>query len=96
MFSWARRAIFISQASRRSGFRDGGSLELRPVRIVLVTHGLVVDPSHLHDRLGSIASIKRHFAERLLQGFTKPQSRTLARCGWVLWSWQGLLSLKPT
>jgi hypothetical protein len=28
-------------------FRDGGSLDLRPVGIVLVTHGLVVDPSQL-------------------------------------------------
>eukprot|EP00966_Prymnesium_polylepis_P248690 5749902-Prymnesium_polylepis.1 len=29
------------------GHWDGGSLELRSVCIVLVTHALVVDPSHL-------------------------------------------------
>eukprot|EP00966_Prymnesium_polylepis_P058095 1345655-Prymnesium_polylepis.1 len=35
------------EARKLPGFRDGGSLELRPVSIVLETHGLIVDPSHL-------------------------------------------------
>eukprot|EP00966_Prymnesium_polylepis_P172796 3996184-Prymnesium_polylepis.1 len=34
--------------------------------------------------------------KHLLQDVTKAQSRTIARCGCVRWSWLSLLSLKPT
>eukprot|EP00966_Prymnesium_polylepis_P318232 7350635-Prymnesium_polylepis.1 len=43
------RAFIVGclEARKLPGFRDGGRLELRPVGVVLETHGLIVAPSHL-------------------------------------------------